>query len=132
MEIVVAQQVGRIPVTVFQITGDVDTSTSLQVQSQIEQAIQAGAYDIVLDLTAVGYLSSAGIRLLSHLFNLLRGNLPQESDAAMKQGVRDGTFKSPHLKLVSPTPRVADVLKMSGIDMLIESYRSVPEAIASF
>jgi len=132
MEIVVAQQAGRVPITVFHIKGDIDSSTDQHVQTQIEQATQAGAHDIVLDLTAVGYLSSAGIRLLSHLFNLLRGNLPEESEVAMKQGIRDGTFKSPHLKLVSPTPRVSEVLKMSGIDMMIESYRSVPEAVASF
>ncbi len=132
MEITVTQQTGHVPVTVFHISGDIDSTTYQQAQTQIEQAVQNGAHDIVLDLSKVGYLSSAGIRLLSHLFNLLRGNLPQESDAAMKQGVRDGTFKSPHLKLVSPTPRVAEVLKMSGLDMMIESYPTVPEAVASF
>ena len=132
MEITAVQQAGRVPVTVFHIKGDIDSSTYQQVQTQIEQAVQAGAHDIVLDLTEVGYLSSAGIRTLSHLFRLLRGTLPEESDAAMKQGVRDGTFKSPHLKLVSPTPRVVEVLKMSGLDMVIESYHSVPEAVASF
>ena len=132
MEISAVQQAGRVPVTVFHIKGDIDSTTYQQSQTQIEQAVQAGAHDIVLDLTQVDYLSSAGIRMLSHLFNLLRGNLPEESDAAMKQGIRDGTFKSPHLKLVSPTPRVAEVLKMSGLDMMIESYHSVPEAVASF
>jgi anti-anti-sigma factor len=132
MEITATQHAGRIPVTVFHINGDLDSTTYQQAQAHIDQAVQAGAHDIVLDLSKVGYLSSAGIRVLSHLFNLLRGDLPQESDEAMKQGVRDGTFKSPHLKLASTAPRVAEVLKMSGLDMMIESYRSVPEAVASF
>jgi anti-anti-sigma regulatory factor len=132
MDITVALHTGRVPVTVFRISGDIDSTTYQQAQTQIEQAVQAGARDVVLDLTRVGYLSSAGVRLLSHLFNLLRGDLPQESDAAMSQGVRDGTFKSPHLKLVSPTPRVTEVLRMSGLDMMIESYPGVSEAVASF
>ncbi len=132
MEITAAQHTGRVPVTVFYIKGDIDSTTYQLAQAQIEQAVQGGARDLVLDLSGVRYLSSAGIRMLSHLFNLLRGNLPQESDAAMKQGIRDGTFKSPHLKLASPTPRVVEVLRMSGLDMMIESYRSVPEAVASF
>jgi len=132
MDIAVTLHTSRVPVTVFQISGDIDSTTYQQAQTQIEQVVQAGAHDVVLDLTRVGYLSSAGVRLLSHLFNLLRGNLPQESDAAMSLGVRDGTFKSPHLKLVSPTPRVAEVLRMSGLDMLIESYPGIPEAVASF
>ena len=132
MEITAAQQAGRIPVTVFHIQGDIDGSTYQQAQTHIEQAVQAGAHDVVLDLSGVGYMSSACIRMLSSLFRLLRGNLPQESDAAMKQGVRDGTFKSPHLKLASPNPHVAEVLKTAGLDMMIESYHSVSEAVASF
>jgi anti-anti-sigma factor len=132
MDITAEQQAGRVPVTVFHLVGDLDTTTYQRTQTQIEQAVRAGAHDIVLDLAEVGYLSSAGIRMLSQLFNMLRGDLPQESDAAMQQGVRNGTFKSPHLKLVSPTTRVAEVLKMSGLDMMIESYPSVPEAVASF
>jgi anti-anti-sigma factor len=132
MDITAVQQGGRVPVTVFHVKGDLDSSTYQQAQAQIEQAIHAGAHDIVFNLAEVGYLSSAGIRMLSNLFYRLRGNLPEETDAAMKQGVRDGTFKSPHLKLVSPTPRVAEVLKMSGLDMVIEMYHTVPEAVASF
>lgn len=132
MEIAIVQQVGRVPVTVFHINGEIDSTTCQQVQAQIEQAVQAGAHDVVLDLSHVDYLSSAGIRMLSHAFYLLRGDLPQESDTAMKKGIRDGTFKSPHLKLAGPTSRVAEVLKMSGLDMMIESYRGVPEAVASF
>ena len=132
MEITATQYAGRVPVTVFRINGDIDSSTYEQTQTQIEQAVQAGARDIVLDLVAVGYMSSAGIRMLSSLLKLLRGTLPQESDAAMKQGIRDGTFKSPHLKLASPNPRVADTLKMSGLDMMVESYPGLTEAIASF
>ena len=132
MDITAVQEAGRVPVIVFSIKGDLDTTTYQQAQAHIEQAVQAGAHDVVLDLTEVGYLSSAGIRMLSSLFYLLRGTLPQESEAAMKQGIHDGTFKSPHLKLASPTPRVTEVLKMSGLDMVIDCYHSVPEAVASF
>jgi anti-anti-sigma factor len=132
MEITAVQQAGRVPVTVFYIKGDIDSSTYQQIQAQIEQGVQAGAHDVVLDLSAVGYLSSAGIRMLSSLFYQLRGNLPQESDAGIKQGIHDGTFKSPHLKLAGAPSRVAEVLKMSGMDMVLEMYRSVPEAVASF
>ena len=132
MEISVSQQQGRVPITLFHIKGDIDGSTYEQVQTSIDQAINAGAHDIILDLPEVPYMSSAGMRLLNHVFNQLRGTLPQESDEAMKKGLRDGTFKSPHLKLVSPTPHVLEVLKMMGIDMFLEIHRSVPDAVASF
>lgn len=132
MEVTVSQQQGRIPVTILHLKGDVDGSNYEQIQAQLEEAVQAGAHDVVLDLTEVPYMSSAGIRLLNSAFNRLRGALPQESDEAMKKGLRDGTFKSPHLKLVKPTPRVLEVLKMTGLDMLFEIHPTVKEAVASF
>ncbi len=132
MDIKVSQQQGRVPVTVFHVTGDLDGSTYEPLQAQIEQAAQAGARNVVLDMAEVPYMSSAGIRLLNGAFHQLRGSLPQESDEAMKKGLRDGTFKSPHLKLVKPTPRVMEVLRTSGLDMLFEIHPTVSAAVASF
>ncbi len=132
MEVWVSDQQGRVPVTIFRVTGDIDSVTYQSLQQQIENKIQSGTRNVVMDLTEVGYLSSAGIRLLSHVFNELRTNSPEDSDASISQGVRAGTFKSPHLKLVNPTPRVAEVLKMSGLDMMIDSYPSLPDAVAAF
>ncbi len=132
MEVNIAQQTGRVPVTIFRITGDIDSSTYQSLQQQIEAQIQGGARNIVLDLREVGYLSSAGLRLLSHIFNELKTSSPEDSDESISQGVRAGTFKSPHLKLIHPTPRVAEVLKMSGLDMMIDSYPTESAAIAAF
>lgn len=132
MEVTVSQQQGHVPVTVFQVIGSIDAATCEQVQAKIDQAIEAGAHDIVLDLSKAPYMSSVGIRLLNSTFNKLRGNLPQEADEAMKKGLRDGTFKSPHLKLVKPMPRVTEVLKMSGLDMVFEIHPSVSAAVDSF
>jgi len=50
----------------------------------------------------------------------------------MAQGLRDGTFKSPHLKLLSPSPQVLEVLKIAGVDMFLEVHRELQEAVASF
>jgi len=66
------------------------------------------------------------------LFTMLRGDTPAESDAAMKQGLRDGTFKSPHLKLVNPTRHVREVLSMAGLDMFLEIHPNLKDALASF
>jgi hypothetical protein len=50
----------------------------------------------------------------------------------MRQGLRDGTFHSPHLKLVNPNIAVREVLQTSGMDMLLGIYATVDEAVASF
>jgi anti-anti-sigma regulatory factor len=107
-------------------------ATSEELQRQARRAFEDGMRDLVLDLSDVPYMSSAGIRALNDMFRLLRGATPAESDEAIKKGLSDGTFKSPHLKLVNPNRHVQEVLGMSGVDMFLEIHRNVKDAVASF
>ena len=130
MEIVVSQEQGRVPVTVLHVKGDINTETYDQLQKQAEQALQAGTRYLLLDLTEVPYVSSYGIRAISHVFTLLKDR-SQDKDVVSK-GLRDGTFKSPYLKLFNPTPQVLKVLTTAGIDMFLEIHMDRGRAIASF
>ena len=132
MDIMVSHEQGRVPVTVFHVKGDIDGGSYLQLQTKAHEAFDNGAHNLVIDLTGVRFMSSAGIRMINDIFKLLRTDAPGESDEAMRQGLKDGTFKSPHLKLVNPTRNVLDVLKMAGIDMFVEVHRDLKEAMASF
>ena len=130
MDIVVSQEQGRVPVTVFHIKGDINTDTYDQLQKQAEQALQAGTRYLLLELTEVPYVSSYGIRAISHVFTLLKDKAQGED--AVSQGIRDGTFKSPYLKLFNPTPQVRKVLTTAGVDMFLEIHTDRGRAIASF
>ena len=132
MNITISQEMGKIPVTVFRLEGDINMESAPQIEEQARQAHAAGMRNMVIDLTDVAYMSSAGIRLLNGLFNMLRTDTPAERPEAMHQGMLAGTFKSPHLKLVNPTKRVMEVLKMAGLDMFLEIHRNVKDAVASF
>jgi anti-anti-sigma factor len=132
MEIQVSNQPGRVPVTVFHIVGDIDVNSYQQLQAQAQQAHAAGAANIVLDLSQVGYVSSAGIRAINQIFTLLRTSAPGESDEAVRQGINAGTFKSPHLKLAHLNKRVSEALKTAGVDMFLEFYPDLAAALASF
>ncbi len=50
-------------VTVVQLAGELDATTSLAAQQRILPLIQPGG-GIVLDMTSVAYMSSAGLRML--------------------------------------------------------------------
>ncbi len=132
MDINVKQEEGRRPISVIAVKGDIDSNTYQQLQSAIDKSIADGIHNVLLDLSEVPFMSSAGIRVLNHTFNELRGTLPQESDEAMRKGLRDGTFKSPHVKLLNPTPRVLEVLKMAGVDMFLEIHHDRAQAIESY
>ena len=123
---------GRVPVTVFHLDGEIDSNSYEELQSQAKQAFDSGSRSLLLDLAKVGYISSAGIRALHYIFNLLRGDSASESDEAIRKGLRDGTFKSPHLKLLNPQPKVQQVLKSTGYDMVLEIYTDMKAAVNSF
>ncbi|GAB4411144.1 MAG: hypothetical protein Fur0044_05070 [Anaerolineae bacterium] len=132
-QITVSKQQGRVPVTVLHLQGDViDANSYGQLEAQVQAVYEAGARNVLLDLTKVKYISSAGLRALHSIFLLLRGDTLAESDQVMKKGLMDGTFKSPHLKLLNPSPTVMETLRTMGFDMFLEVHRNLKDAVASF
>jgi len=123
---------GRVPVTIFYLKGDLDGNTYEQLQKKADEVFQAGTRYLILDLSQVPFISSAGIRGLHYVFNLLRTDSVSESDQAISKGLRDGTFKSPHLKLLSPNQNVGNLLKVTGYDMFLEVHYNPDEAVKSF
>ncbi|HEX7976089.1 MAG TPA: STAS domain-containing protein [Anaerolineales bacterium] len=132
MTIRVSSEQGRVPVTVFHVSGDIDGNTYEQFQVQAAQTAESGTHDLLIDLSQVGYVSSAGLRAIHYVFNLLRSNTPEESDEAMRKGLMDGSFKSPHLKLLNPNPAVTTSLKTAGFDMYLAIYHNLKEAVDSY
>jgi len=132
MEIVISHETGSRPVTVFRPHGDIDASNYQEFEQKVREAHAAGMRDLLLDLSEVPYVSSAGVRALHSIFMLLRGTLPSESDEAMKVGLRDGSFKSPHLKLLNVSGRTLETMKIAGLDMFIEIHDHLKKAVASF
>lgn len=132
MEITVKQEQGRVPVTIVHVKGDVTAATADEFQAQVQKAYDDGARDVLIDLSEVAIMSSAGLRALHSVFTMLRSESPEESDDAVRKGLTDGTFKSPHLKLLCPNKNVSQVLRMAGFDMFLEIYDNNKKAIASF
>jgi anti-anti-sigma factor len=132
MDITVREEQARVPVTIFEVSGDIDINTSAEFLARARQAAANGMRDLVVDLSNVRYISSAGIRVLHQIFLLLRTNAPEESDATMKEGIRAGTFVSPHLRLVNPSRRVEEALKMPGLDMYLAIHPTLEEALAAY
>jgi hypothetical protein len=130
MDILVSNEQGRVPVTVFHIKGDLTSGEQLQTQAQ--EAFEDGTRDLLLDLREVPYISSGGLRALHYIYMLLRTDAPEESDEAVRAGIRAGTYTSPHLKLLKPSETVMKALSLAGYDMFLEIHQNLKKAIASF
>lgn len=127
-EITALQEKGQVPVTVFHIRGDIDTNTYEQLQARAKEAQHDGMRFLLLDLSEVGFISSAGLRALHSIYSMLRESSPEEVD----KGLRDGTYMSRHLKLLSPSANVETALKTTGFDMYLEIFKDRQKAIKSF
>jgi anti-anti-sigma factor len=134
MEIKVSTESGRVPITVMHVDGNIDSSTYETFLSKARDLIKDGARYILVDLSHAPFVSSAGLRALHTIFNELRSVNPEAnlSDEQMKKGISAGTYKSPHLKLLSLSPETKTAFETSGFDMYIDTFSDKKAAIASF
>ncbi len=129
MEISVSQANGRIPVTIFHLHGDLVEDEPLR--SQATQAVKDGSEAILLDLKDVPYISSAGLRAIQYVFELLQASSGVDNEE-MIRGIAAGTFNAPNFKLLSPSKNGAKALRVSGYDMFLETFTNQDKAIRSF
>jgi anti-anti-sigma factor len=132
MNIKVSTEQGRVPVTVVHVEGNIDSSTYEAFHSDVEKSIKGGARNILIDLSQVAFVSSAGLRSFNILFNRLRDLSPDVSDEEMHKGISAGTYKSPHLKLLNPSKETLATLEASGFSMFIDTFKDLKTAVASF
>jgi hypothetical protein len=130
MEITVSHEQGRVPVTVLKITGSIVGSDEIEKAAQ--QEIDAGARYILVDLSDVPFMATAGLRALHTLFMRLRSQNPTQDAAGVMKGISAGTYASPNLKLLNPTKHVAESLRLAGYDMFLEIHQDRRKALASF
>ena len=132
MEITVTHEQGHVPVTVFHVTGEIDVNTYEQLEQRAGQEYEAGMRNLLVDLSGVTFLSSAGLRAIHGLFLLLRSDSDLESDEAISRGLRDGTYESRHLMLLNPQPAVLRSLHYAGFDMYLHIHHNLQKAVKSF
>lgn len=127
MEILKAQLNGRVPVTRFRLTGDFSDGAALLRVAK--SAVEEGASYILLDLTAVPFISSAGLRTIYSIYELFPTS---ESDEKVSQKIADGSYKSPNLKLLNPSKNGLKALSVGGFDMFLDIFYTEEEALNAF
>ena len=134
MEIKVSTENGRVPVTVIHVDGNIDSNTADAFRAKADELIRDGTRYILVDLSHVPFVSSAGLRILHSIFNQLRSLNPDSnlSDEEVKKGISANTYKSPHLKLLNPSKETKSTFELSGFDMYIEVFTDFKTALASF
>nr|MBP9009321.1 STAS domain-containing protein [Methanospirillum sp.] len=98
---------------IFHPIGSIDTTTSSDLEGTLIEGINQGMRWIILDLTDVRYISSAGIRVFIAAAKTLKE-------------------KKGELLFSTPNKNVSDILRLSGLFKIFKVYPDNAAAIRSF
>jgi len=100
-------------VAVIQPVGRVDSDTSAEFETELRRLVDSGRNNLVLDLSKIDFLSSAGLRVIVSTMKSVRKN-------------------GGNVCVAEANARAAEVLKLTGLDSIIDMHPSREAAIASF
>lgn len=116
-------------VPVLQVAGHLDGETENLLVAEATAIFNAGTKNLVIELSKVDMISSAGLRAIHVIYKMFTQN--PEIQQWQKEHSNE-TFKSPHLKLAQPSSQVHYVLSMAGFLQNIYIFPTLQEAIDSF
>jgi anti-anti-sigma factor len=128
MTITTSQIQGDVSVTVLHLKGHLHGATERELLDRARQAHEDGTKHLLLDLTDLEVLSSAGLRAIQNIFKLFT---PQSDMELMHQHSGD-PYKSPYLKIVCPNPQIYYIFNIAGFLQNILVYSNFEEATNSF
>ncbi len=100
-------------VSVISVRGYVDTTTSSELEESLKRLLRKDRFDIVIDLGAVNYISSAGWGIFISEIKEIREN-------------------GGDLKLAAMIGDVYEVFELLEFQTILESFDTVEQAVASF
>ena len=100
-------------ITTVAVSGSVDALTAPDLARAIVDQIAEGRVYLVVDLTSVEFMSSAGLRTLLG-------------------AVKESRSQGGDLRIASTNPGIDKVLKMSGFNNIAKVFTSNADAVASF
>ncbi len=101
-------------VTIVELHGRVDHQTAPAMAKVVNELLRAHKYNLIVDLSDVGYLASAGLRILFTAHKETQGK--QRGD----------------VRLVVPSELIMETLKLVGFTKVFKIYPNLVEAVGSF
>ncbi len=136
MEIIISQNQDTSPVSIMQLKGSLDGSTYEHFITEAQKLYDGGTRNLIVDMTGLTFLSSAGIAALHRIARVFRGedrtNMEEGWSAIHAMGRDRGNGFQEHIKLLNPNEKIQDVLDMVGFKTFFEIYTDIHPAIASF
>jgi anti-anti-sigma factor len=112
------QAQATVPVTIFRLRGWLDAQSEGQLLEAARTSYDGGARYLLIDMSELDTLTSAGMRALQKCYQIFT---PKEDQ-----------FKVAHLKLCNAPPQIYNVLGITGFLQNIPMYESTEAALQTF
>jgi anti-anti-sigma regulatory factor len=136
VEIVVDRTNGEVPVTIMSLQGDLDGSTYKQLIDKGKEVVEGGARRILVDMSAVPFMSSAGLVALISVAKLTLGQDAVEAGTDWNDyypAARDTEGQAQqNVKLLGVQSHVQEVLSRTGVSTFFEIHADRETAVGSF
>jgi len=131
MEISISIEQAQEPIAVMRIKGDLDASNFLDVVTKAQEIYQKPARNLIIDLSEVPYISSAGLVAI-HKIALLYSGVPQQVAENTRPDFTHSSTARKHVKLLSPRPAVDHILDTAGLKLFFKVFDNLESALQSF
>jgi anti-anti-sigma regulatory factor len=131
MEIDVTFHGGTEPIAIMRPRGEINATNFMDVSDRAQELYMNPARNLILDLSDVTAISSAGLVAI-HKVALLYSGVPQD---VLQDSNPDFTHSSnarKHVKLLNPQPQVDTTLQNAGLKLFFKVFTDLDLAIASF
>ena len=131
MEISISVEQAQEPIAVMHLKGDLDASNFLDVVTKAQEIYQKPARNLIIDLSEVPYISSAGLVAI-HKIALLYSDAPQQVEDNRGPDFTHSNTARKHVKLLSPRPTVDQILDTAGLKIFFKIFDDLESALKSF
>ena len=131
MEISVSLEQAKEPIAVMRLKGALDASNFLEVVDKAQEIYQKPARNLIIDLSEVPYISSAGLVAI-HKIALLYSGVPQQVEENTRPDFTHSSNARKHVRLLSPQPAVDQILETTGMKLFFKVFSNLDSALKSF
>jgi len=131
MEISISIEQAQEPIAVMRLTGSLDASNFLEVVTKAQEIYKNPARDLIIDLSEVPYISSAGLVAI-HKIALLYSGVSQDVEENTRPDFTHSSTARKHVKLLSPPPAVDQILDTAGLKLFFKVFDDLESALQSF
>lgn len=136
MQIAFSKHEGHVPVSVMKLAGNLDASNYADVIAKAQNAYDEGARDLLIDLSEVPYVSSAGLMSLHSVALIFAGQSMKSKESGRPAfrsiNAQNEKIVRQHVKLLNPQPAVEEVLDVVGLKQFLDVYTDLETAVQAF